>query len=216
MMWWLVPDGPFRKPGPRVSIAAFAGSFQNARFRAAAWGYFGHMWELYAFWAFVPVMLTAYNGRNPAAALPVSGLSFGVIASGGLSCVLSGWLAGRFGSRPVALSALGLSGLCCLLSPFFLLSPSTPALLFFLFFWGLVVVADSPLFSTLVAQNAPDATRGASLTLVTCLGFGTTIISIQLLYSLFERVNTPYIYTLLAIGPLAGLLTSRTTSVKNV
>ena len=206
LLWRLVPDGPFRKPGAVVSVAAFAGAFKNARFRAAAWGYFGHMWELYAFWAFVPVLLTTYNTRHPAADLSVSGLAFLIIASGGLACVVGGWLANQFGTRTVALMALGLSGGCCLLSPLVLLSASVPALLTFLFFWGMAVVADSPLFSTLVAQNAPETVRGSALTIVTCLGFSVTIISIQLLHSLVGRLNPVYIYTLLAIGPVVGLL----------
>lgn len=215
LLWRLVPDGPFRKPGAGVSVAAFGGAFKNSRFRAAAWGYFGHMWELYTFWAFVPVMLATYNAQHTRADLPVSGLTFLIIASGGLSCVVGGWLASRFGTRTVALTALGLSGSCCLLSPLFLLNASVPILLAFLFFWGMVVVADSPLFSTLVAQNAPETGRGSALALVTCIGFSVTIISIQLLQGLVERLNPAYIYTLLAIGPLAGLLATFTNQRTN-
>ncbi|MES2872127.1 MAG: MFS transporter, partial [Bacteroidota bacterium] len=75
-----------------------------------------------------------------------------------------------------------------------------------LFIWGLVVIADSPLFSTLVAQNAPDELRGASLTIVNGIGFSITIISIQFINLLSDKINARYIYMLLAIGPILGLI----------
>jgi hypothetical protein len=75
----------------------------------------------------------------------------------------------------------------------------------FLIFWGLVVIADSPLFSTLVAQNAAENARGTSLTFVNCIGFSITILSIQSLKLLSQYIDPRYLYLLLAIGPLAGL-----------
>lgn len=71
-LWRLVPDGPHRSAGSRLLPAAFLSGFRRPRFRAAAFGYFGHMWELYTFWAFVPLMLTSYNRAHPGAGLPVS------------------------------------------------------------------------------------------------------------------------------------------------
>lgn len=202
----LVPDGPYRRKGQALQFSAFLKGFGNKTFRAAAGGYFGHMWELYAFWAFVPVMLSAYQQKFPAAAVPVPLLSFVIIASGGLACVASGLLSQRLGAKKVATAALALSGLCCLASPLFLMNSSIVLLVLFLLFWGLVVVADSPLFSTLVAQHAPEATRGTSLTIVNCIGFSITIISIQLLSFLSVHTNVQYIFMLLAIGPVAGLI----------
>ena len=76
----------------------------------------------------------------------------------------------------------------------------------FLFFWGLVVIADSPLFSTLVANHAPEQARGTSLTIVNCIGFSITIISIQLLKLLSDTIGPQYLYLFLAIGPIAGLV----------
>jgi len=70
----------------------------------------------------------------------------------------------------------------------------------------MAVIADSPLFSTLVAQNAPAATKGTSLTIVNCIGFGITIISIQLINALRTNANAQYIYMLLAVGPILGLI----------
>jgi MFS family permease len=86
------------------------------------------------------------------------------------------------------------------------LSPSVVVLIAFLFFWGLVVIADSPLFSTLVAQNAPQESRGTSLTIVNCIGFFITIISIQFINWLSAKISGQYIYMLLAIGPVLGLI----------
>ena len=205
-MLLLVPDGPYHKPGLKLKGTSFLIGFRNVKFRAAAFGYFGHMWELYAFWAFVPIMLATYKNHYPHVKFDVSLLSFFVIACGGLACVFSGLLSQKYGAKKIAGISLCLSGLCCIVSPFFLLNPSPVALIVFLFFWGLVVIADSPLFSTLVAQSAPEHTRGTSLTIVNCIGFSITIISIQLVNILSAYLNAQYIYLVLAAGPVLGLI----------
>ncbi len=91
-MLLLVPDGPYRRTGQRLQLTTFLSGFRLPRFRAAAFGYFGHMWELYTFWAFLPLMLTTYNSAHPNANLPVSFLSFLLIGAGGLACMGSGLL----------------------------------------------------------------------------------------------------------------------------
>ncbi len=205
MLLW-VPDGPFRKPGQRVNFTSFLSGFRNKNFRSVAIGYFGHMWELYSFWAFVPVMLNTYNSCYRQAGLDVPLWSFVIIGSGALSCVFSGLFSQRFGAKKIASIALFLSGLCCMLSPFFLFIPVAWLLIVFLLFWGLVVIADSPLFSTLVAQNAPAESRGASLTIVNCIGFSITIISIQTINLLANYIGQKYVYMVLAAGPFIGLI----------
>ncbi|MDN4165689.1 MFS transporter [Cytophagales bacterium LB-30] len=200
-----VPDGPYRKPSQKFDIKACMAGFSKPDFRSAAVGYFGHMWELYAFWAFVPLMLAAYQDFYPDANLNVPLLSFLIIGSGAIACVFSGILSLRFGAKQVATAALLLSCICCLLSPFFLFAESVLELLIFLFIWGLAVIADSPLFSTLVAQSGPEESRGTALTLVNSIGFSITIISIQTI-NLFTHIISPqYIYLILAIGPILGL-----------
>ncbi|MEO8174322.1 MAG: MFS transporter [Sediminibacterium sp.] len=211
----LVPDGPYRKPGQKIRFNAFLSGFKKPSFCAAAFGYFGHMWELYAFWAFVPAMLSTYLRHHPLVELNVPLLSFLVIGSGSIACVFGGILSQKFGVKKIAAISLTLSGICCLVSPLILSGSSVFLLLAFLFFWGLTVIADSPLFSTLVAQNAPQETRGTSLTIVNCIGFLITILSIQLVNQISNEHNQQFVYLILAIGPilgLAGLLTKRSTN----
>jgi MFS family permease len=201
-----VPNGPYRKWSQQIQFTAFLNGFRLPKFRAVAFGYFGHMWELYTFWVFVPVMLAAYNQRYPAAELNVSLFSFVIIGSGTLACAGSGLLSQRFGAKKLATLSLLLSFACCLASPFFLFAASPLVLIIFLVFWGIVVIADSPLFSTLIAQHAPAESKGTSLTIVNCIGFSITIISIQFINVLSKAFPPQYLYMLLAIGPALGLL----------
>jgi MFS family permease len=205
-MWLLVPDGPFQRKSQQLNWRAFLVGFKNTNFRSAAFGYFGHMWEVYTFWAFVPVILSTYKNQPNTVEFSVSLFSFLIIASGGIACALGGMLSPYFGVKKTAALFLLLSCLCCLCSALFVTGTSFYVLLLFLLFWGVVVAADSPLFSTLVAQNAPEESRGTSLTIVNCIGFFITIISIQLVKIVSVYMDTRYVYTLLAIGPLLGLL----------
>jgi len=201
-----VPNGPYRKQSQKPDIMAIFKVFRNRRFRSAAFGYFGHMWELYAFWAFVPVILTTYIKLHTGATINIPLWSFLIIGLGGFACVLGGYLSQSYGTKKTAAMALLLSGICCLLSPFVIDMDSFIILISFLIFWGLVVIADSPLFSTLVAQNTDPETKGTALTIVNSIGFAITILSIQLLNYLNEVVNPQYIYLILALGPILGLL----------
>lgn len=204
LMILLVPNGPFRKQSQHIDLSAFFKVFRNSNFRAAAFGYFGHMWELYVFWAFIPLILTAYqNLHQTTFNIPL--LSFGIIAIGGLACVLGGFVSQKFGAKKTASTALLLSGCCCLLSPLFFMISSDFLFVGFLLFWGMVVIADSPLFSTLVAQNATPELKGTALTIVNCIGFAITIISIQLITYIHGAYSGNWIYMLLALGPIFGL-----------
>ncbi|TXG35087.1 MFS transporter [Seonamhaeicola maritimus] len=206
LMFIMVPDGPYRKPGNKLEISASFDVFRNHKFRSAAIGYFGHMWELYAFWAFVPIILRTYSVKHPEAAFNVPLLSFLIIGVGGLACVLGGYLAQKLGTKRIAFIALLLSCGCSLFSPLMFLTESESFFIGFLLFWGMVVIADSPLFSTLVAQNASAEIKGTALTIVNCIGFSITIISIQLLNVLQATINPIYIYPILGLGPILGLI----------
>ncbi|TNE78738.1 MAG: MFS transporter [Bacteroidetes bacterium] len=200
-----VPDGPYRKAGKGLQVSALKAVFRIPAFRKAAFGYFGHMWELYTFWALVPWMLR-YHFSQTGIEWSISAWSFGIIAIGGLACVLGGYLAVRYGAAVIAHFALGISGVACLLSPWVLASTSSTLVLTFLLIWGMAVIADSPLFSSLVAQASPAEIRGSALTLVNSIGFSITILSIQLLFALLDKDFGLWPLLFLAIGPASGLL----------
>ncbi|MEM8938897.1 MAG: MFS transporter [Bacteroidota bacterium] len=204
LMKLFVGKGPYKKRGEQPKIGAMGMAFKNKSFREAAFGYFGHMWELYAFWAFVPIMLKSVD-HLPWDAQYISFQSFLIIGMGSLACFIGGFLSDSFGTRRIATLFLFASGVCCLISPFaFALNEN----LFYVFmiFWGLVVIADSPLFSTLVTKNVRPEIKGSALTLVTSIGFAVTIVSIELLGYLAQFVEQKYTYLSLAIGPFFGLL----------
>ena len=206
MMFLLIPDGPYRKAGKQLNFRVFFKIFQNNEFRSAAFGYFGHMWELYALWAFVPVILKSYAILHPNTNFDIPLLSFFVIAIGGFSCTLGGYISLKLGTKKVAFVALLLSCICCLVSPLILIINIEILFIGFLLFWGMVVVADSPLFSTLVAHNSSPEVRGTALTIVNSIGFLITIFSIQLISGLHEMYYSTSIYAVLAIGPVLGLI----------
>lgn len=212
LIYFFVHDGPYRKPSVRFSFSDIRNVFQFQSFRQPAFGYFGHMWELYAFWAFVPWILGAYQqftGEN----FSIPFWSFMVIASGFAGCITGGQLSLRFGSKPIALMALISSGLCCILSLW--MFQFSPVLFFsFLLIWGFMVVADSPQFSALMAFYAPPQVRGSAITIATCIGFTITILSIQLLVFLESRIPGQYLFLVLAPGPVIGVLLLNRTFTK--
>jgi MFS family permease len=202
-MLFLVPDGPFLSKGAPFDPRALAKVFSSRGFRASVFGYFGHMWELYAFWAFLPLLFAARPELGN-----VSLWTFAVIAAGVLGCVLGGLVSLRTGSARVAFAQLSFSGLCCLASPLMFFAP--PALFAaFILAWGVAVVGDSPQFSALNAANAPREWVGTALTIGNCIGFAITIFSIQLLNALAGVLPVHWLFVLLAPGPVLGLLALR-------
>jgi MFS family permease len=201
-----VPDGPHHSRAAGIRLNAVFEGYRKPAFRSAAFGYFGHMWELYTFWAFVPVMLAAYNSRSGQEVIDVSLWSFFIIAMGGLACMGSGLLALKSGARRIAAISLAASGACCLVSPAVLSGSTAAVLLAFLLFWGLVVQADSPLYSSLVAQHAPASARGASLAITNSIGFFITVPSMQLIGWLTGQLPLAFCFLFLAVGPALGLL----------
>ncbi|SDL88616.1 MFS transporter [Kriegella aquimaris] len=203
LLWILVPNGPFRKPATQLQLKAGPALFKIVGFRKAALGYFGHMWELYAFWAFTPLAVQTFNILNEASlSVPLwTGIT---IALGGLSCVLGGLLSERLGSYKVATSALLVSGLFCLLSPLLFQLPPYVFLVGWCL-WGMAVTADSPQFSNLVASAVPPELKGTGLTLVNCIGFAISIVSIQLVSFSAEKINPSCIFLILTLGPALGV-----------
>lgn len=202
-VWLGVPEGPFVKRqrgfNPRASLSVF----RNPRFVRAALGYFGHMWELYAFWAFVPWAVA--NAWPSLSAEQHSLWAFVVIACGAIGCAVGGRLSIRKGSARVAMVQLAISGLCCVLSPW-LLDIGGVAATLLLLVWGITVVGDSPQFSTLGARTAPPEQVGTALTLMTMIGFAITIGSIQWLSALAQPNGPSWLLALLVAGPIVGLV----------
>jgi len=207
-MLLFVPDGPHHAASARFDPRAIATIFRSRLFRASCFGYFGHMWELYAFWAFVPITLIAHAAVTMQSEVNVSLWTALVIAAGFVGCAVGGWVSLRIGSARVAGAQLAASGACCLLSPLMFHAP-TPLFLAFLVLWGVVVVGDSPQFSALNARHAPRQLVGSALTIGNCIGFAITIASLQLLNVLAEGVAPAWLFLVLAPGPLLGLLAMR-------
>ncbi|MCS4502686.1 MFS transporter [Arhodomonas aquaeolei] len=200
----LAPEGPHLARSGPVRFGGVFLAFRSPAFRASAFGYFGHMWELYAFWAFAPVWFAAH-GSDPRA-IPL--LAFGVIAMGALGCAGGGLMARRWGSGRVAWVQLLVSGVCCALSPLIFQAGPT-AFVGILLVWGIAVAGDSPQFSTLNAANAPRELVGSALTLVNSVGFAISIVTLGLLDWLQFVLPARYLLTPLVIGPLLGLIAAR-------
>lgn len=131
-----------------------------------------------------------------------------MIGAGSIGCVVGGELAQRVGSARVAWVQLLTSGVLCVASVAFFEAP--PALFFILLaLWGITVVGDSPQFSSLVGAHAPREYVGTAFTIVNCIGFSITAVSIQLLGYLSTRIATEYLFLALAPGPLLGLVSSK-------
>jgi MFS family permease len=159
------------------------------------------MWELYAYYTFLPMLIAARLGSENTT---VSVWAFLVIASGAIGCIGGGYLSRSLGSVRVASLQLRASALCCVVSPLVFLAP-LPIFLTFLLVWGIVVVGDSPQFSAVNARHAPPELIGSALTIVNCIGFSITLVSIALLTASAEIVGPQYMFLALAVGPAVGL-----------
>ena len=206
LMLLFVGDGPYRKKSGRFQWNALKEIFSSKKWRQAAFGYFGHMWEIYAFWGFVPFMLQLYAEKNQVL-INIPLLSFFIIAIGAIGCVAGGYISQKTGSAKVAAVSLFISGLCCFASA---TSFYFPLWLFvvLLFLWGLTVCPDSPQFSSLIASYAPEHLRGTALTIYNSIGFGITTISLVVMDRVFHSssfFSGEKSFLLLGTGALFGL-----------
>jgi predicted MFS family arabinose efflux permease len=205
LLYLAVPDGPYQGKKGEFKPSAMINLFKNKNFRSAAFGYFGHMWELYTFWALIPIMIGYHGQLNGLAVSNVSLWSFAAIAVGGISCAVGGHWSLSVGSKKVAFVSLIGSGLCCLALPFFVELPF-PLFITLLLVWGLFVVSDSPQFSTLVAHSSDSDYVATGLTIVNSIGFAITIFSIQLTNWLWAQWQDPVVFLVMVIGPILGAI----------
>jgi MFS family permease len=195
-----VPEGPFPFPpaafAPRQARLVFA----NRGVRLASLGYFGHMWELYAMWAWFLVFFSTVDpGRGAAYA------TFAAIGIGAVGCWAGGLLGDRFG-RPETTAAMMAASCACSLVIGLLLEAPRWLLLAVALVWGFTVVADSAQFSTLVTEHADQAYVGTAVTLQLALGFTLTVATIWLIPVLEDTVGWRWAFAFLAPGPALGVL----------
>ncbi|MEY3135828.1 MAG: hypothetical protein RJA39_1713 [Pseudomonadota bacterium] len=200
ILYVLIPEPPQKTTqAKQLQWQALASLWTDWRVRTSVLGYFGHMWELYTLWVLAPLILaTRFEGTQ------LSMAAFSVIGVGALGCILGGLGAKRWGSAKVATLQLGISGMCCLLAPWLMFAP-LEWMMAWLLVWGVTVAGDSPQFSTLTASNAPPHAVGSVLTITNCIGFGISIVSIELFTHLAKWHDLSTLLPWLGLGPLLGI-----------
>ncbi len=201
-----VGEGPYPFPRATFDPGQAGHVFANRGVRLASLGYFGHMWELYAMWAWFLVFFSdELASRGVAAGSSAAYATFAVIGVGGLGCWVGGILGDRWGRTKTTAAMMAASGSCCVLVGLLFGAPAWLVLLVCLV-WGFAVVADSAQFSTMVTELADQAYVGTALTLQLALGFTLTVATIWLIPVLEDAFGWRWAFAFLAPGPALGVV----------
>jgi MFS family permease len=199
-----IREGPYRAPSPPFRWGDIGRVLRNRDVMLANGGYLGHMWELYAMWAWFPVFAAASFAQTGTDPRWASALAFAVIGAGGLGSLLAGKLADQLGRTTVTITSLVISGACALVAgTAFGAAPAVIAGLGLV--WGFAVVADSAQFSASVTELADRSLIGTALTLQTSMGFLLTLFSIRLLPAVEGAFGWGAAFAFLTVGPLLGI-----------
>jgi MFS family permease len=199
-----IKEGPYRTATPKFNWKYVGEVMRQRDLVLANLGYLGHMWELFAMWAWVQVFLTASFALTGLSETWASAAAFVVISMGGLGSLLAGQLADRFGRTTVTIVSLVMSGVCSILVG--LLFGGNPVLLVILcLVWGFAIVADSAQFSAAVSELCRKEYTGTALTLQTSLGFLLTLVTIRLTPTLEGYFGWTWAFAFLALGPAVGI-----------